>query len=137
MTNVFKIKHGKETHVYRTDMGADKKSLLSQFRHVGEELAAKKRKEREGKKFGKSTGGGSLWLDPEMTSPYTWYQYFVNTADADVIRYLRWFTFLDQEELSRLEVEVEIRPINPVYGDHSRRHRCRCRCCFLAVVGTK
>ena len=64
----------------------------------------------EGKKFGKSTGGGSLWLDPEMTSPYTWYQYFVNTADADVIRYLRWFTFLDQEELARLEDEVENRP---------------------------
>ena len=64
----------------------------------------------EGKKFGKSTGGGSLWLDPEMTSPYTWYQYFVNTADADVIRYLRWFTFLDQEELARLEVEVAERP---------------------------
>ncbi|WNI12186.1 tyrosine--tRNA ligase [Corynebacterium sp. Z-1] len=64
----------------------------------------------EGKKFGKSTGGGSLWLDPEMTSPYTWYQYFVNTADADVIRYLRWFTFLDKEELSRLETEVAERP---------------------------
>lgn len=64
----------------------------------------------DGKKFGKSTGGGSLWLDPEMTSPYTWYQYFVNTADEDVIRYLRWFTFLDQEELARLEVEVEERP---------------------------
>ena len=64
----------------------------------------------EGKKFGKSTGGGSLWLDPEMTSPYTWYQYFVNTADADVIRYLRWFTFLDQAELERLEVEVAERP---------------------------
>lgn len=64
----------------------------------------------DGKKFGKSTGGGSLWLDPEMTSPYTWYQYFVNTADADVIRYLRWFTFLGQEELARLEVEVEERP---------------------------
>ena len=64
----------------------------------------------EGKKFGKSTGGGSLWLDPEMTSPYTWYQYFVNTADADVIRYLRWFTFFDQEELDRLAVEVEERP---------------------------
>ena len=64
----------------------------------------------EGKKFGKSTGGGSLWLDPEMTSPYTWYQYFGNTADADVIRYLRWFTFLDQEELNRLETEVAERP---------------------------
>ncbi len=48
----------------------------------------------DGTKFGKSTGGGSLWLDPAMTSPYAWYQYFVNTADADVVRYLRWFTFL-------------------------------------------
>jgi tyrosyl-tRNA synthetase len=57
----------------------------------------------EGKKFGKSTGGGSLWLDPEMTSPYAWYQYFINTADADVIRYLRWFTFLSRDELAELE----------------------------------
>lgn len=57
----------------------------------------------EGKKFGKSTGGGSLWLDPEMTSPYAWYQYFINTADADVIHYLRWFTFLSPDELAELE----------------------------------
>lgn len=57
----------------------------------------------EGKKFGKSTGGGSLWLDPEMTSPYAWYQYFINTADADVVRYLRWFTFLSPDELAELE----------------------------------
>lgn len=64
----------------------------------------------EGKKFGKSTGGGSLWLDPEMTSPYTWYQYFINAADADVIRYLRWFTFLTKDELDAFEVEVAERP---------------------------
>ncbi|MGO1464946.1 MAG: tyrosine--tRNA ligase [Candidatus Corynebacterium faecigallinarum] len=64
----------------------------------------------EGRKFGKSTGGGKLWLDPEMTSPYSWYQYFLNAADADVIRYLRWFTFLDQGELDRLAVQVEERP---------------------------
>ncbi|OBG87188.1 tyrosine--tRNA ligase [Mycobacterium sp. E802] len=57
----------------------------------------------EGKKFGKSTGGGNLWLDPEMTSPYAWYQYFVNTADADVIGYLRWFTFLSSDEIAELE----------------------------------
>lgn len=57
----------------------------------------------EGKKFGKSTGGGSLWLDPDMTSPYAWYQYFINTADADVVRYLRWFTFLSPDELTELE----------------------------------
>ncbi|KAG5733742.1 Exocyst complex component EXO84, partial [Termitomyces sp. T112] len=48
MTNVFKIRHGKETHVYRTENAQDKKSLLSQLRHVAEELATKKRKEREG-----------------------------------------------------------------------------------------
>lgn len=64
----------------------------------------------EGRKFGKSTGGGKLWLDPEMTSPYSWYQYFLNAADADVIRYLRWFTFLDQVELDRLAQEVAERP---------------------------
>jgi tyrosyl-tRNA synthetase len=64
----------------------------------------------DGTKFGKSTGGGSLWLDPQMTSPYAWYQYFVNTADADVIRYLRWFTFLSAEELAELEKATAERP---------------------------
>ena len=64
----------------------------------------------EGKKFGKSTGGGSLWLDPEMTSPYAWYQYFINTADADVIGYLRWFTFLDAAEIAELEETTAQRP---------------------------
>jgi tyrosyl-tRNA synthetase len=64
----------------------------------------------EGKKFGKSTGGGSLWLDPDMTSPYAWYQYFINTADADAVRYLRWFTFLSREELAELEQATAERP---------------------------
>lgn len=64
----------------------------------------------DGSKFGKSTGGGSLWLDPEMTSPYAWYQYFFNTADADVIRYLRWFTFLSADELGELEQATSERP---------------------------
>ncbi|TFV55972.1 tyrosine--tRNA ligase [Mycobacterium sp. PS03-16] len=64
----------------------------------------------EGKKFGKSTGGGNLWLDPEMTSPYAWYQYFINTADADVIAYLRWFTFLDRGEIAELEEATAQRP---------------------------
>ena len=64
----------------------------------------------DGTKFGKSTGGGSLWLDPEMTSPYAWYQYFVNAADADVIRYLRWFTYLGAEELAELEEATATRP---------------------------
>ncbi|MGI9162533.1 MAG: tyrosine--tRNA ligase [Mycobacterium sp.] len=64
----------------------------------------------DGTKFGKSTGGGSLWLDPEMTSPFAWYQYFVNTADADVIRYLRWFTYLSTAELAELEEATADRP---------------------------
>ncbi|WP_375486736.1 tyrosine--tRNA ligase [uncultured Mycobacterium sp.] len=64
----------------------------------------------DGTKFGKSTGGGSLWLDPQITTPYAWYQYFVNTADADVIRYLRWFTFLSAEELAGLEEVTASRP---------------------------
>ncbi|MCV7194524.1 tyrosine--tRNA ligase [Mycolicibacterium brumae] len=64
----------------------------------------------DGTKFGKSTGGGSLWLNPEMTSPYAWYQYFINTADADVVRYLRWFTFLTREELDELDEITRDRP---------------------------
>ncbi len=64
----------------------------------------------EGRKFGKSTGGGNVWLDPGLTSPYAWYQYFVNVADADVATYLRLFTFLDREEIADLESEVAKRP---------------------------
>jgi len=64
----------------------------------------------DGTKFGKSTGGGSLWLDPDMTSSYAWYQYFLNTADTDVIRYLRWFTFLPAGELADLDEATVSRP---------------------------
>ncbi|OLT00834.1 tyrosine--tRNA ligase [Pseudonocardia sp. CNS-004] len=64
----------------------------------------------EGRKIGKSTGGGSIWLDPAMTSPYAWYQYFVNAADADVIRYLRFFTDLAREEIDELQRELDERP---------------------------
>ena len=64
----------------------------------------------EGNKFGKSTGGGNLWLDQEMTSPYAWYQYFFNTADADAIPYLKWFTFLSRDDLAELEQATKERP---------------------------
>ena len=64
----------------------------------------------EGRKFGKSTGGGNVWLDPALTSPYAWYQYFVNVGDADVIRYLRMFTFLPREEIDALELDTTERP---------------------------
>ena len=69
MTNVFKIRHGKETHVYRTETPADKKSLLSQLRHVAEELAAKKRKEREGEHERRKSmwqGGAATAMDVSL-----------------------------------------------------------------------
>ena len=55
-----------------------------------------------GKKFGKSESGTSLWLDPTMTSPYQFYQHWINTADADVEKYLKFFTFLSLEEIAAL-----------------------------------
>jgi tyrosyl-tRNA synthetase len=64
----------------------------------------------EGRRFGKSTGGGNLWLDPSMTSPYAWFQYFVNVGDTDVLRYLRMFTFLTAEEIAALAEDTEQRP---------------------------
>lgn len=51
-----------------------------------------------GTKFGK-TEAGTVWLDPELTSPYNFYQFWLNTADADVVRYLAYFTFLNREEV--------------------------------------
>jgi tyrosyl-tRNA synthetase len=64
----------------------------------------------QGRKLGKSTGGGNLWLDPELTSPYALYQYFVNVEDAQVPSLLRIFTFLDREEIEALEKESADRP---------------------------
>ncbi|MGH3470335.1 MAG: tyrosine--tRNA ligase [Thermocrispum sp.] len=64
----------------------------------------------DGRKFGKSTGGGSVWLDPAMTSPYAWFQYFVNVADADVVRYLKLFTFCSREEIDELERQTAEEP---------------------------
>ena len=63
----------------------------------------------DGTKFGK-TEGGAVWLDPEMLSPYAFYQFWLNTGDADVVRMLKVFTFLDREEIAALAAEVEERP---------------------------
>ena len=57
-----------------------------------------------GKKFGKSEGG-AVWLDAAMTSPYKFYQFWINTEDADVGRYLRMFTFHSRAEIDSLEFE--------------------------------
>lgn len=56
----------------------------------------------DGTKFGK-TESGSVWLDPAKTSVYRFYQFWINTDDRDVIRYLKFFTFLSQEEIEALE----------------------------------
>lgn len=60
----------------------------------------------DGTKFGKSAGG-AVWLDAKKTSPYEFYQFWINTADADVIKYLKIFTFLGREEIEALEATVE------------------------------
>jgi len=64
----------------------------------------------DGSKFGKSTGGGSVWLDPKRTSPYRFYQFFVNVDDRDVVRYLKFFTFLSPEAIDALAAEHEKNP---------------------------
>ncbi|MFG3340605.1 tyrosine--tRNA ligase [Glycomyces sp. NPDC048151] len=56
----------------------------------------------DGTKFGK-TEGGAVWLDPELTSPYAFYQFWVNSGDADVVRYLKYFSFKSHEEIEELE----------------------------------
>lgn len=60
----------------------------------------------DGTKFGKSAGG-AVWLDAKKTSPYEFYQFWINTADADVIKYLKIFTFISREEIEALEVTVQ------------------------------
>ena len=62
-----------------------------------------------GTKFGK-TESGSVWLDPARTSPYKFYQYWVNVDDRDAGRYLRFFTLLSREEIESLEKEIADRP---------------------------
>ncbi|MBU0278951.1 MULTISPECIES: tyrosine--tRNA ligase [unclassified Gemella] len=63
----------------------------------------------DGTKFGKSTGG-AVWLDPEKTTPYEFYQFWFNTADADVIASLKKFTFLEKEVIEELARSVETEP---------------------------
>ncbi len=59
----------------------------------------------EGKKMGKSEKG-AIWLDPKQTSPYAFYQFWINMADADVSRFLRWFTLLDEATIKELDQHV-------------------------------
>ncbi|MGF9964470.1 tyrosine--tRNA ligase [Bacillus rhizoplanae] len=63
----------------------------------------------DGTKFGK-TAGGAIWLDPEKTTPFEFYQFWVNTDDRDVIRYLKFFTFLTKDRIDELVVKVQTEP---------------------------
>ncbi|HEX5828351.1 MAG TPA: tyrosine--tRNA ligase, partial [Candidatus Limnocylindrales bacterium] len=63
-----------------------------------------------GSKFGKSESGDSVWLDPARTTPYAFYQYWLNADDRDAGTYLRWFTLFGREEIEGLEREVAERP---------------------------
>ncbi|MFV2007066.1 MAG: tyrosine--tRNA ligase, partial [Longimicrobiales bacterium] len=62
-----------------------------------------------GEKFGK-TAAGAVWLDPERTSPYRFYQFWINTGDDEVIRYLKFSTLLARDEISELEDSLESNP---------------------------
>jgi tyrosyl-tRNA synthetase len=63
----------------------------------------------DGTKFGKSAGG-NIWLDPVLTSPYKFYQFWLNSADEDVSRFIRIFTLLSKEEIELLEAEHDKAP---------------------------
>ena len=63
-----------------------------------------------GAKFGKSEGGDSVWLDPARTTPYAFYQYWVNVDDRDVATYMRWFTTWERDEIEALDAAVAAAP---------------------------
>lgn len=63
----------------------------------------------DGTKFGK-TAGGAVWLDPKKTTPYEFYQFWINTDDRDVIKFLKYFTFLSHADIEALAVELEQAP---------------------------
>jgi tyrosyl-tRNA synthetase len=64
----------------------------------------------DGSKFGKTAAGTSVWLDPQRTSPYRFYQFWLNTDDAEVINYLKYFTWLNKNEIMELEGMLYERP---------------------------
>jgi tyrosyl-tRNA synthetase len=63
----------------------------------------------DGTKFGK-TAGGAIWLDPNKTTPFEFYQFWANTDDRDVVKYLKYFTFLSKEQIDELAEKVQSEP---------------------------
>lgn len=64
----------------------------------------------DGVKFGKSEGGKNIWLDPKRTSPYEFYQFWLNSTDDDIKRYIRIFSSLSKDEIEALEKEHDVKP---------------------------
>ncbi len=105
----------------------------------------------DGTKFGK-TAGGAIWLNPKMTSPYSFYQFWYNTADADVDAHLKMFTFLQLEEIAGITESTITRPeeriaqrtlaeevTNLVHGKEATRSSIRISQCLFNgdIVGLK
>ncbi len=93
--------------------------------------------DENGKKFGKSTGGGSLWLDKELTSPYSIYQFLLNQSDEKVNELLNWLTFLDINEIKQIILKhnenkaqryaQKILAYEVVKDIHSKEIACQCK----------
>lgn len=93
--------------------------------------------DESGKKFGKSTGGGSLWLDKELTSPYSIYQFLLNQSDEKVNELLNWLTFLDVNEIKQIILKHDenkaqryaqkILAYEVVKDIHSKEIACQCK----------
>ena len=104
----------------------------------------------DGTKFGK-TEGGAVWLDASKTSPYAFYQFWLNTADADVYKFLRYFTFLSIDEINAIEAQDKASGTKPQSAAHpgrashrtgtrpgtrSRRRSASAPACLAAVLPT-
>lgn len=92
--------------------GLDIIATLYGKEHKAVAITANLLTDSSGNKFGKSTGGGSLWLDQYMTKPYQMYQFLLNQPDSEVEKLLKWLTFLSVEEIEKIIQEHREHPQN-------------------------
>ncbi|MFV8401301.1 tyrosine--tRNA ligase [Mycoplasma sp. CR] len=90
--------------------GLDMISTVFGNDHQAVAITANLLTDSNGNKFGKSTGGGSLWLDPERTKPYAMYQFLLNQPDSEIEKLLKWLTFL---KLDQIKLILEKHQANP------------------------
>ena len=93
-----------------TTIGGEEVSILAAADEPAHGLAYNLLLSPSGTKFGKTAGGETIWLDAARTTPYTFYQYWLNVDDRDVGTYLRWFTLMSRAEIGELDVLVSERP---------------------------